>query len=269
MHWVYAVKNDDGDIYVGETTRLYKRFNEHQTGRGGVNTRNIKPTQLVGLYHVPNNIIFMRNYDDMLEGRLNTKSALYWNGENDNGYLDVENRIVERFMLEKGILNNDIRGGKYTTKSRCESFCNGKGITEHIKDRPLCKHGYPCEINMKKDKEKMFFTCPLSRPNHWNDFYATLDVEPVCDFWQEFEPYKKSKTSFETMRNAFWVRNIPLWERGLGCLKCKNEYIDPLWSYGVKHRVCTECFQLHYEELKREYLNVHRNVSDVFADCND
>ena len=268
MHWVYVVKSDDGHIYVGETIRLYKRFNEHQSGRGGANTSRHPPTQLLGLYHVPNNLIFMQNYNDMLEGRGNPMCHLNWNGEDDDGYLEVENRITERYMYERRAICGRVRGGKYTTQERCidyyQKVLDPPVISNLTNDRPLCKHGYPCEINMKKDKEKMFFTCPLSRPNYWEGFYGNLHVEDACNFWQEYEPYRKAKSSFETMRNAFWVRNIPEWNNGLPCLKCNSQYEQPLWRLGVKHQVCTSCFQKHYGELKRQYEGKPKDISYLF-----
>jgi len=270
MHWVYVVRSEDGHIYVGETRRLYRRFNEHQTGRGGVNTNRHTPTQLIGLYHVPNNILFMKNYNDMIDGKSNPMSQLKWNGEDDKGYLEVENLITERYMYENSDNCGLVRGGKYTTIERCIDY-QYKYLDSPLKskvciDRPLCKHGYPCEINMKNDKGKMFFTCPLKRPNVWDGFYSHLDIEETCNFWEEFEPYREAKMSYESMRDAFWVRNIPEWESGLPCLKCNDMYISPVWRFGIKHQVCVTCFQSHYEELKNEYEGKLKDISHLFPD---
>ena len=38
MHWIYILQCNDGVFYVGETTRLYRRFWEHECGNGGLNT---------------------------------------------------------------------------------------------------------------------------------------------------------------------------------------------------------------------------------------
>lgn len=269
MHWVYVVKSDDGHIYVGETTRLYRRFNEHQSGRGGVNTSNHTPTQLLGLYHVPNNMTFMRTHAEIQRGAF-SQDMTYWNSDDDGDYLVIENRITERYMYENRNTCGRVRGGKYTTQERCIDYhykmLDPPDMSKLTIDRPLCKHGYPCEINMKKDKEKMFFTCPLARPNFWEGFYGNLEVEDSCNFWQEYEPYRKTKASFETMRDAFWVRNLPEWDLGIPCLKCRSTYEAPLWRFGVKHQVCVPCFQSHYEDLKKEYENKPKDISRLFSD---
>jgi predicted GIY-YIG superfamily endonuclease len=52
MKWVYILKCEDDHFYVGETSRLYRRFWEHQSGNGGVNTSILKPQQIVAIYKV-------------------------------------------------------------------------------------------------------------------------------------------------------------------------------------------------------------------------
>jgi hypothetical protein len=191
MHWVYVLECDDGYIYVGETRRLYRRFNEHQTMRGGVNTTEHNPRCLIGLYNVGNNTSFMRYYRDMINGQYDYKCGYYW-GQDEDNYLDLENLITERYMYENRDDEWDkIRGGKYCTAERCNSFhANLENITI---DRPLCHHGFPCEVNMKKDKTKIYFTCPLSKPNNWQSFYDGLEIENTCSFWEEFKQYRELK----------------------------------------------------------------------------
>ena len=49
--WVYVLKNTDNnfkDIYVGETVRLFRRFNEHLEGYGAKNTDGFKNVDLIG-----------------------------------------------------------------------------------------------------------------------------------------------------------------------------------------------------------------------------
>jgi len=36
MRWVYILQCEDSYFYVGETSRLYRRFWEHQDGLGGL-----------------------------------------------------------------------------------------------------------------------------------------------------------------------------------------------------------------------------------------
>ena len=60
--WVYVLKNTDNeynDIYVGETLRLFRRFNEHLEGYGAKNTSEFQNVELIGLYDVIQNNIFI------------------------------------------------------------------------------------------------------------------------------------------------------------------------------------------------------------------
>jgi predicted GIY-YIG superfamily endonuclease len=179
MHWVYVLRSSRGGIYIGETVRLFRRWNEHQTGRGGINTSQGDFDTIIGLYSVVNNRSFVRFLDDGAIWRCER----YWDDETEKQEaLTIENHITERYLSERGISHNNIRGGKYTTEDRCENFCFGGG--KCIKDRPLCKCGYPCEVKMKNDKTKIYFVCPIP------DWIKGFKVPEKCNFWQEYEPYR-------------------------------------------------------------------------------
>lgn len=189
MHWVYVLRSSQtGCIYVGETVRLCRRWNEHQTGRGGKNTSEDDYDTVIGAYKVCNNSTFLRYYDDMVNNaRFAYKCQKEWGAEEDKDLaLQLENHITERFFYEKRDSRWwDITGGKYTTEERCENFGCSDKINNVLIDRPLCYCGYPCEINMKKDKTKLYFTCPVP------DWIEGFHHEGKCDFWKEFEPYRK------------------------------------------------------------------------------
>ena len=51
VHWVYIVECNDNFIYVGETEYIYKRLQQHITGKGGKNTHAHIPNKLIGLYN--------------------------------------------------------------------------------------------------------------------------------------------------------------------------------------------------------------------------
>jgi predicted GIY-YIG superfamily endonuclease len=55
VYWVYVLENDDGHIYVGTTSRLFSRLNEHVSGNGSVNTSRNAPNTIIGLYKVKEN----------------------------------------------------------------------------------------------------------------------------------------------------------------------------------------------------------------------
>jgi len=60
--WVYVLKNTNNEynyIYVGETLRLFRRFNEHLEGYGSKNTSEFQNVELIGIYDVIQNNIFI------------------------------------------------------------------------------------------------------------------------------------------------------------------------------------------------------------------
>jgi predicted GIY-YIG superfamily endonuclease len=152
--WVYVLKNTDNeynDIYVGETLRLFRRFNEHLKGRGSKNTTDFQNIELIGLYDVIQNNIFIKYHTDIKYGFIeelnnftfdNIKNEIKDNDIDKTLSLFLENRITERFMhIHKNSDNYNITGGKYTKEIILKNFNN-----IDIIDRPLCKCNLPCEV---------------------------------------------------------------------------------------------------------------------------
>ena len=52
MKWVYILQCRGGYFYVGQTSRLYRRFWEHDGGTGGLNTSTYPPENIVAIYPV-------------------------------------------------------------------------------------------------------------------------------------------------------------------------------------------------------------------------
>ena len=50
MLWIYILQCREEIIYVGQTSRLYRRFWEHDRGEGGVNTSIYKPIKIMAVY---------------------------------------------------------------------------------------------------------------------------------------------------------------------------------------------------------------------------
>jgi predicted GIY-YIG superfamily endonuclease len=150
MHWVYVLRDDnDGSIYVGETRRLYRRWNEHQTGRGGVNTSISNFNRLIGLYNVSSNLCFLSYIESFKSNSFQTECENWDIEVEKSDGLEVEKHITERYIYmyrDKPIIS--VRGGPYTTKDRYEKFRINKSKNITI-DRPLCHCGYPCEVKIK------------------------------------------------------------------------------------------------------------------------
>ncbi len=201
VHWVYVLKSSTtGSVYVGETTRLYRRWNEHRTGRGGVTTSSDDYDTLIGLYNVRHNRNFLDYYKCSQEQEHDWRCAYYWDGEVDKSFaLEVENHITERYKYEhrKGAWWN-VKGGKY-----CREGCI-TDLQNIVIDRPLCKCGFPCEINMKKDQTKLYFTCPIP---DWTAF-DDMETPEKCDFWKEFESYRTLREEHEHKRRQQYAEKM-------------------------------------------------------------
>jgi predicted GIY-YIG superfamily endonuclease len=207
VHWVYIVECNDNFIYVGETEYIYKRLQQHITGKGGKNTHVHIPNKLIGLYKVYDNQSFYQ-YNSAVKNNIDTKNTIdEWGSWGDN--LFIENNFTERLFYERR--NNHeygtgeewyrIRGGKYTrnnldeTMLIAESMCQRpnriKGSLKlttpidnikDIVDRPLCNCGMPCEVKINKDKTCIYFVCALK--NVWSEFNVNIEVGNICYFWK-------------------------------------------------------------------------------------
>ena len=207
VHWIYVLECEDDYLYVGETTRLYKRFDEHLKGNGGSNTFKHKPMKLIGLYRVNDNYSFWRYRNSIKNGEYN-KYILEndWNNDGDN--LLIENHITQRFLFERrennyyggGLEWYKVRGGKYTKEKLDETVSMYKWASEQegrhvicknpiesipvdsIVDRPLFKCYNPSEVRLSNDKTKIYFVCSLK--NIWFDSFHDLHINKPCDFWK-------------------------------------------------------------------------------------
>jgi predicted GIY-YIG superfamily endonuclease len=163
MHWVYILRCEDNYYYVGETSRLYRRFWEHQGGIGGLNTSTYSPEEIVAIYKV-NTICKFMDYNEyvskILDGVWYENYKCFklrdFNDENEEEHYDnlcAENNIAECLMTHKKNEWNKIRGGKYTRFDIEYKYPDNN----YIKDLPLCKCGLPCDVRKNEDKNYLYF----------------------------------------------------------------------------------------------------------------
>jgi predicted GIY-YIG superfamily endonuclease len=280
VHWVYVLECEDDYIYVGETTRLFRRFNEHLKNRGGSNTIKHKPQKLIGLYKVNENYSFMKYRKTIKIGEYNRFIIDDW--ENDGDNLLIENHITERFLYERrentsyggGLEWYKVRGGKYTRETMDETVAHYKWASEKdgrmcyarnpidpiavntIVDRPLCKCGYPSEVKLNKDKTKIYFKCSLI--NIWGDFFSDLQVDTPCDFYQLYTEDNEVKLQYEVVKvrsKESWVINIPLSKYKIEpepCISCNKTGYLAVFN-GDTRRLCQPCIITKYTSLKEKY----------------
>ena len=260
--WVYVLKNTDNeynDIYVGETLRLFRRFNEHLEGYGAKNTSEFQNVELIGLYDVIQNNIFIEYHSqiklDFIEELNNFTFDNIKNkvNSNDTGKtlsLFLENRITERFMhIHKNSNNYNIAGGKYTKGNYIKNFND-----TNIIDRPLCKCNLPCEVFLSK-KNDFWFKCPLTN-TEWIDFsHENLNIPEPCDFVAKYMDditIKKNYTDFQKKINSDAIYNIPKIEKHttneLSCVICHILNYNPIFMKGYR-QLCKKCVVNKYDEI--------------------
>lgn len=284
VHWVYILECENNMIYIGETRRLYRRFNEHLSGRGGSNTCKYKPNRIIGLYKVNENSSFIKYRNAIESGEYNNTIINNWE-ENDGDNLLIENRITERIFYERR--NNHeygsgeewyrVRGGKYTKENLehnmnyAEEMCKRPNRVvgslkmttpidyipvNSIVDRPLCNCNYPSEVKISKDKSKIYFVCALK--NVWEDFFSDLERDDHCEFWQLYTEDNIIKMQYEFVRvrsKEPWVLNVPISIYKINpepCISCNKTGYLAIFNNGAR-RLCQSCIINKYDILKEKY----------------
>lgn len=282
MLWIYILRCKDNIYYVGQTSRLYRRFWEHQNSKGGVNTLVYTPEEIVAIYKVSNIHKFI-DYNNYVKKIID---GIWHNGyekwklhkfddddyeENQEDKFDAENNITECMMIHNKNNWKNIRGGKYI-RFDCEyKFPDN----EYIKELPLCKCGLPCDIKKNSNKENLFFRC--AKKNMWDNFKEMFDIEDEpCNFYKEYltdiefriqankNSNERRKKLSKLFKKSYWLENIPDEEDGVlpECVSC-NTYIghdkqsklknNSITYQNKKKLLCFNCFIDKNEELSKKY----------------
>ena len=269
VHWIYVLECEDDFIYVGETTRLFRRFTEHLYKHGSVNTHIHKPVKLIGLYKLTDNYYFYKYRNEIRNGDYNRFIIDDWLDKNENcDNLLIENHITEIYMAfrakDRPKINfryNDcrpwrVRGGKYT---RTYSYDTPEIIhQEDIIDRPTCDCELPCEVKISNDGDTIYYVCALK--NVWNDMNLDIYIEEPCEFFQVYKDDIYIKKQYELIQESIyknkWVSNLPLSTYKVNpepCVICNKINYCPIYCYGKVRKVCQTCFSNKFDELKNKY----------------
>lgn len=269
MQWVYILKCENDIFYVGETTRLYRRFWEHADGKGGINTSVYRPIEIVAIYKVlelaqffkyNNHILNILNSNQII--KYNNEPLIYFNEEeyiSDNGFeyqnLYVENNIAECMMMHNIENYKNIRGGKYT------KFVNyQKPNNIYVKEIPLCNCGLPCDIKTK-DGNYFYFRC--AKKNMWDDFREDFEIEnKVCNFYLEYNKDIELRTNKNEIQNklnellekSYWLDQLVGSQFEFCVGGCGKQYDrENCVHYKKTINLCFDCFYNKNEELKNKY----------------
>ncbi len=258
MRWVYILKCEDDYYYVGETTRLYRRFWEHSDGCGGINTSIYRPEDIVAIYKVNTLGKFFEYNRNVLENTYKSWQLTRFDDEVEYDYdhLEAENNITECLMLHNEDSWQKIRGGKYT-RFIPYKFPNN----DHVKELPICKCGVPCDI--KKMDDHLFFRC--AKKNMWQDLKETMYItDEPCNFYMEYvkdkefrlEEIKKKENRIKTLKELFkksdWLKNVPPNDSCVGGCNKSRGYRK--LSYDNQElNLCYDCFIDKHDDLSKKY----------------
>ena len=203
MHWVYILRCSRARnrldrihdrIYVGETTRLFRRLKEHCEEQGAYTTIEFPPERLIGLYKVENDAFLIHECD--------------WTTDDTFWALSLENDITEMYMQAMGRKWENVNGGKYCRHSPDINPSINKTFY-----RPYCDCRIPADI--KEYKGKKYWRC--SKKNIWDDLteYITdilgmgmQDIVEPCKFYKEYK--KNEKFTCTNLIYACPINNIKL-----------------------------------------------------------
>ena len=279
MHWIYILRCDKNIIYVGETTRLYRRLLEHKTGKGSATTSEFEPYTLMGIYKLIKSGL---TFDSPIHKDIYEKGFI---NENKSWGLELENEITLMYMKAMNTKWDNVYGGKYHVGYRTVD-----NPSNNIKlFRPYCKCKIPADINIFNNKK--YWRC--CKKNCWdglNDFLENslefLPLEP-CNFYKEYkdnEEYvcesfiygdpKRKELFKDLIKKSPWLENIEtdyyyvdnqdldILNSSTHCINCEGyvwmyndgEYRDNGIEYlGQKRLLCKNCFVNYNSELSKKY----------------
>ncbi len=137
-NWVYVLSCENDVIYVGETERLFKRLEDHCSGKGSKITQKNKPLKLLALYKVSD------NFEDEEFVNVDTKKM----------NTSLEYNIFRLFEAHHG---NFTYGA-----SHCKMIDNityKRNLYNYQSNRPYCSCKMPCEYK----KDTSMWVCSRSR----------------------------------------------------------------------------------------------------------
>jgi predicted GIY-YIG superfamily endonuclease len=182
MEQIYVLELANNKYYVGKTTDVMKRFNQHKTGNGSVWTKLYSPKKILECRPLIN------DHD--------------------------ENNVTKDYMKKYGVEN--VRGGAYTQTSLSESVksvlntelnsskdtCYKCGQTGHFATR--CKE---VEKEEEEEEEQMFWGCDYCHERTFTTEYGCRVHERSCKKKQTeviYESPKKSGNCYKCGRSGHY-----------------------------------------------------------------
>ena len=264
MKWVYILHCEDDYFYVGETSRLYRRFWEHKKGLGGLNTSVYSPKNIVAIYPA-NRLGKFFDYSQKVSNHDYGRDGIMenFNVDDENEYeydsLWVENNITEKMMIDHVADWKKIRGGKYVRFDAHYTFPENP----LVKELPNCHCGYPCDVKQNEEDSYLFFRC--AKKNMWDKMREEFDIyDEPCNFFLKYtkdtqykveKEIKIQKVKALTNKSYWWLKELAgdYYEHCIG--GCGKEF-DRNNTVRVSRRalnLCFDCFINKHDELSKKY----------------
>ena len=273
MRWIYILQCKDECLYVGETSRLYRRFWEHMSGLGGLNTSIYPPINIIAIYSAHRLGKFFEYITKVKNADYNLNYNIYFdrggiiehfNDDDEEeynyeyNYLWIENNIAERIMLENETRWKKVRGGKYVRFDAEYAFPNNISLNE----LPNCKCGIPCDIKKNEQHNYLYFRC--AKKNMWNKMREEFDINDVpCSFFMKYTndityktEYEKRKKLIQTLTaKSYWLKSLcgGMYEHCVG--GCGKDYDgnNTVRYLNKAINLCFDCFINKHEELTKKH----------------
>lgn len=178
--YICVIECSDNHLYIADTRKVQLGY--------------LIPIRIVGLYNVEHNY---RHY------KTSKKPVSRHLGSLELGYEVTPATIVETIISDRYFYGRQggewykVRTGDREQNEWMYSVTEGYKRAKHpgdyfashrvshlkpeeVDDRPVCSHGFPCEVHF--GKEETYFDCPVKYV--WPDFLAGLERIKPCTFQQ-------------------------------------------------------------------------------------
>jgi len=181
--YIGVLECDDDYIFIGDVRTL--------------TTEGLPPRRFRGLYKVDTNHMYMRLRNQHIFAHVKPRfeeaetSAVelqianrYWYDRKDKEWY----KVMTTDEKKRRFLRSACVSYKWASQDPTRYTFSSNSATnyklEQIIDRPLCDHGYPCEVRLSRE-HRLYFDCALKYI--WPSLLPDVDHGTPCDFHEEIK----------------------------------------------------------------------------------
>jgi len=183
--YIVVIECSDNHIYIGDTRNIRLKEND------------LVPKQIIGLYNAEQNYALYKftnkpaySHLDKLDADLEVSQAkIVETILSDRFYNDrKDNKNSEWHKVRTGDLKQNSWLASVTAGYKKHGTNGGYYAShrvihlkpEEVDQRPVCEHGYLCEVHFSRSRSEIYFDCPLKYI--WPDFMPELERIKPCQF---------------------------------------------------------------------------------------